>query len=133
MSHKHNMKKLYIFGLAVLLVGCEKEFDVKVSTDNKSYFACIDYEFDPNVESVLYIDHNKKIIKVLGKEWKNYSQDEQKIDGKNNGDNYENTIQFNFVTGRLKITIRTYFPKDMGVKNSVITYHYQCRKTESML
>lgn len=127
------MKKLYIFGLAVLLVGCEKEFDVKVSTDNKSYFACIDYEFDPNVESVLYIDHNKKIIKVLGKEWKNYSQDEQKIDGKNNGDNYENTIQFNFVTGRLKITIRTYFPKDMGVKNSVITYYYQCRKTESML
>lgn len=133
MSHKHNMKKLYIFGLAVLLVGCEKEFEVKISSDNKSYFACIDYEFDPNVESVLYIDHNKKTIKVAGKEWQNYSQDEQQIIGKEQGDYYENTVKFNFVTGRLNITMSNYFPKDMGMKNGVTNYYYQCRKTESML
>tara|TARA_B100001057_G_C22682529_1_gene884337 strand:+ start:551 stop:940 length:390 start_codon:yes stop_codon:yes gene_type:complete len=129
------MKKLYIFGLAILLVGCEKEFEVKISSNNKSYFACIDYEFDPNVESVLYIDHNKKIIKVAGKEWKNYSQDEQQIFGKEQGDGYDNTVQFNFVTGKLNITMSNYFKESsmMAKHNGVKTFYYQCRKTESML
>ena len=126
------IKKIIAISFLFIITGCEDKANLTKPSDNKSYFACVD-KFDPSIESVLYIDHNKKIIKVAGKEWKNYSQDEQNIDAKINGDNYENTIRFNFVTGRLKITIRNYFPKDMGVKNSVTTYYYQCRKTESML
>ena len=126
------IKELIAIFFLFVIIGCEDKANLTKPFDNKSYFACID-KFDPNIESVLYIDHNKKIIKVAGLTWKNYSQDEQKIDGKINGDYYDNTIQFNFVTGRLNITMSNYFPKDMGMKNGVTNYYYQCRKTESML
>ena len=126
------IKELIAISFLFVITGCEDKANLTKPSDNKSYFVCID-KYDPIIESVLYIDHNKKIIKDAGKEWKNYSQDEQKIDGKIQGDGYDNTIQFNFVTGRLNITMSNYFPKGMAVKNGVTNYYYQCRKTESML
>ena len=131
------MKKIYVLCLAFLLIGCEKELEVKVSEVDKSYFTCVDYDFDPDIESVLYIDHNKKIIKApRGREWNNYSQDEQQIYGETKVDrNTVNYINFNFVTGRLGISEHTQYEEGsvMSQYNGVRTFFYKCRKTKSML
>ena len=129
------MKKLYIFCLVIVLVGCEKELQVVPEDDDISYFACIDYDFDPDVESVLYINHSRKIIKVAKLEWDYFYQDEQIIFSGMKGNGYHNFIDFNFVTGKLNITISNYFAEDsmMADLNGVTNYYYQCKKTESML
>ena len=133
------MKKITILiaiSFLFVLTSCEDTANLTKPSDNKSYFVCVDYLFDANVESVLYIDHNKKIIKVAGKEWENYSQDEQGIFAKEKGDGYENTVYFNFVTGNLQIEMRNYSIKEgssMFEYNDVKIFSYECRKTESML
>ena len=130
------INKIISISFLLILFGCEgKKATHENKVDNKSYFACIDYEFDPNIESVLYIDTNKKRIEVAGLEWENYSQDEQKIYGKIQGYGYDNTINFNFVTGRLKITMSNYFEEGstMAKHNGVKSFYYECRKTNPML
>ena len=132
------MKKITILiatSFLFVLTSCEDTANLTKPSDNKSYFVCVDYLFDANVESVLYIDHNKKIIKVAGKEWENYSQDEQQIFAKEKGDGYLNTVYFNFVTGSLQIEMENYFKEGsmMSKYNGVKIFSYECRKTESML
>ena len=132
------MKKITILiaiSFLFVLTSCEDTANLTKPIDNKSYFVCVDYLFDPNVESVLYIDNNKKIIKVAGKEWENYSQDEQGIFAKEKGDGYENTVYYNFVTGNLQIEMRNYFKESSTTSkyNGVKIFSYECRKTESML
>lgn len=125
------MKKIITLSLFVTLFGCEDTPNLTKPSDNKKYFACVDYEFDSSIESVLYIDTDKKIIKIAKLEWENYSQDEQKLYAKKQGDGYDNTINFNFVTGELNITLSNYF--ENSYYNGVSNYNYQCRKTDPLM
>ena len=124
------IKELIAISFLFVITGCEDTVNFTKPSDNKKYFVCIDYEFDPNVESVLYVDTIKREIEIARLRWTYYSEDEQEIYSVNEGDNYEDHIKFNFITGKANIT-RYNFREDG--KNKVTSWDYQCRKTDSML
>ena len=125
------MKKIIVLSLFITLFGCEDTANLTKPSDNKKYFVCVDLEITDSVESVLYIDTDKKRIEIRKLEWENYSQDEQKLYAKKQGDGWDNTINFNFVTGRLEITASNYF--ENSYYNGVSNYNYQCRKTDPLM
>ena len=127
------MKKITILiaiSFLFVITSCEDTANLTKPSDNKKYFVCIDYEFDPNVESVLYVDTIKREIEIARLRWTYYSEDEQEIYSINDGDDYEDHIKFNFVTGKVNIT-RYNFREDS--KNKVTSWDYQCRKTDPLL
>ena len=129
------MKKLYIFCLAILLVGCEDTANLSKPSDKKDYFLCTDNAIE-SYQSVLVIDSSQRQIDFdfIDYTWEGYTISESTIYAEYQGVGYDNALKFNFISGELRVTLSTYSEDDrLKEFNGVINYYFTCNKTESML